>query len=266
MENICLNCNEIITANFCGNCGQKKYKRINRKYVIDEVQYTFLHTNKGFLYSVKKILKNPGKTAKDFIDGNRVNHYKPILLAFLLSGISAFLSYKVIHFEKVLKLFYEKYTPNSSILTDLMATMNSYNSIFMLLLVPFFALLSKTVFMKWGQNYYEHVVMNAFVLSYYNILNIIFVYPILYFIRDDIQLFAIFTTLVLFVGSFFMLIWFYKGFYSERSWKTIILRVIGIFGLIVVAYFIMLILIVIGLSIYAYIKGPEAVQYLLPKK
>ncbi len=266
MENICLNCNEMITANFCGNCGQKKYKRINRKYVVDEVQYTFLHTNKGFLYSVKNILKNPGKTAKDFIEGNRVNHYKPILLAFVLSGISAFISYKIIHFEKVLKAFYEEYTPNSPVLTDFMATLNSYNSIFMLLLVPFFALLSKTVFMKWGQNYYEHVVMNAFVLSYYNICNIIFVYPILFFIRDDIQLFAIFTSFILFAGSFFMLIWFYKGFYNERSLKTIILRVLGIFGLIVVAYFIALVIVGIGFSIYAYIKGPEAVQYLLPKK
>lgn len=57
---------------------------------MDEIQYTFLHTNKGLLYSIKHILKNPGNTAREFIDGNRVNHYKPILLTFLLGGIAGF--------------------------------------------------------------------------------------------------------------------------------------------------------------------------------
>lgn len=51
MENTCQNCNHDIIENFCANCGQKKYKRIDKKYLWDEVQYTFLHLNKGFLYS-----------------------------------------------------------------------------------------------------------------------------------------------------------------------------------------------------------------------
>ena len=96
MENICKNCNQVITENFCANCGQKKYKKIDKKYIWDELQYTVFHTNKGLLYSVKNILKNPGKTAKEFIDGNRVNHYKPILLVFVLSGIATFISFKVL--------------------------------------------------------------------------------------------------------------------------------------------------------------------------
>ena len=96
MEATCLNCNTEIAQNFCANCGQKKYKRIDRKYIWDEVQYSTVHMNKGFFYSLKNTLKNPGKTARTFIDGNRVNHYKPIALAFILSGISAFIAYKMV--------------------------------------------------------------------------------------------------------------------------------------------------------------------------
>ena len=96
MEDNCKNCGTLITGNFCSNCGQKKYKRIDKKYLIDEFQYTVLHTNKGFFYTVKNLFKNPGKTTREFIDGNRVNHYKPILLAFVLTGISTFLAFKVI--------------------------------------------------------------------------------------------------------------------------------------------------------------------------
>ena len=78
MENTCQNCNNLIVENFCSNCGQKKFKRIDKKYVFDEIQYTLLHTNKGLFYSIKKLLRNPGKTAREYIEGNRVNHYKPI--------------------------------------------------------------------------------------------------------------------------------------------------------------------------------------------
>ncbi|MBU6205916.1 MAG: DUF3667 domain-containing protein [Bacteroidetes bacterium] len=39
-----------------------------------------LHTNKGLFYSIKKTLRNPGKTAKAFINGSLVNHYKPITM------------------------------------------------------------------------------------------------------------------------------------------------------------------------------------------
>ena len=61
MEDNCKNCGTLITGNFCNNCGQKKYKRIDKKYLIDEFQYTILHTNKGFFYTVKNLFKNPGK-------------------------------------------------------------------------------------------------------------------------------------------------------------------------------------------------------------
>ena len=125
MELNCQNCNEIITGHFCSNCGQKKYKRIDRKYILDEIQYTFLHTNKGFLYSVKNIIKNPGKTAREFIDGNRVNHYKPILLAFVLSGISAFISFKIIGLQKIMSSFYAKENINSAFMNDYMTITSS---------------------------------------------------------------------------------------------------------------------------------------------
>jgi hypothetical protein len=67
MEDNCKNCGTLITANFCSNCGQKKYKRIDKKYLIDELQYTVLHTNKGFFYSVKKFLEILEKRQKNLL-------------------------------------------------------------------------------------------------------------------------------------------------------------------------------------------------------
>lgn len=264
MAESCQNCNGIIAESFCGNCGQKKYKRIDRKYIWDEIQYTILHTNKGFLYSVKSILKNPGKTAKEYIEGNRVNHYKPILLAFVLSGISAFISYKILNFKELMGAYYLQKSTNSEVVSEFMSFFSSYSSIIMLLLIPFFALTTKIAFRKWGNNYYEHVVINAYILSYHMLAYIILLYPIMFFFRHSVIIFGTITTCS-FLLSPPILIWFFKEYYKGKSLKSVILKVLGVFGLMILAYIIILIMIVMAGIVFAAFMGPEALQYLKPK-
>jgi len=265
MELNCQNCNEIITGYFCSNCGQKKYKRIDRKYVLDEIQYTFLHTNKGFLYSVKNIIKNPGKTARDFIDGNRVNHYKPILLAFVLSGISAFISFKIIGLDKIMSSIYSKENINSEFMNDYMTINTSYNSIIMLLLIPFFAFFTKLAFRKWGHNYYEHVVMNSYILCFYTLFNIFLVYPLMFVFKGNMEYFSYLINLSMLAVPF-ILVWFFKEFYSDKPLKSIIGRVGITVALMALGFVILMMIIMIGAFIFAAIKGPEALEYMKPKQ
>jgi hypothetical protein len=120
----------------------KKYKRIDRKYLIDELQYNVLHTNKGFFYSLKKILRNPRKTAKEFIEGSRVNHYKPILLTFLLSGISAFISFKFLDTTRIMKEYYTSLKMPETTSNNLMTFLSSYNSLIMLISIPVISIIT----------------------------------------------------------------------------------------------------------------------------
>lgn len=242
----------------------KKFKRIDRKYVLDEVQYSLIHTNKGFLYSAKKILRNPGKTAHEFIYGNRVNHYKPLLLVFLLSGISTFISFKVIGLNKIMTDYYTAQHMNSKLLNDVQAFISSYTSIIMLLLVPIVSIFTKLALRKWGQNYYEHIIMNAYVLSFNIFLTIIFLYPIMFLLRTNVNAYVIFTSLTTLTLPL-ILIWFYRGFYPEKSLKAIVLKVLLIIGLMILAYLAAIIIaVVIGL-IAAIIIGPDAAKYVKPQ-
>lgn len=261
MEYNCQNCDQIITANFCSQCGQKKYKRIDKKYIWDEVQYTVLHTNKGFLYSVKNILKNPGKTAREFVNGNRVNHYKPISLAFVLSGISAFISFKVIGLDTIMKKYYATQKINTAIMNDFMAFAASYNTIIMLLLLPLFAIFAYIVFRKWGNNYYEHIVMNSFGLSFYTLVSIIILYPILYLVRANESMVTTISSATILTLPIIM-VWFYKGFYEEKTVKSIILRVLFLLLLLVMVYFA---IIIAGTILYIIIKGPEVLKNFQPR-
>lgn len=265
MAENCKNCNEIIISNFCANCGQKKYKRIDRKYVFDEIEYTFLHVNRGLLYSAKNILKNPGKTAREYIDGNRVNHYKPILLAFVLSGISTFLSFKVIGLKEIMSEALSKQAVNAQFMNNYMAFISNYSSIISVAMIPFFALTTKIAFRRWGHNYYEHVVMNAYFLSFYTLLNIIFLYPVLFCFRHSEASIVMTIAQCFMLLIPFLLVWFFKGFYNDKPLKSVILKVLAIVGLILLAYIIAIFIAVIIGIVYAIMNGPEALKQFKPK-
>lgn len=256
MENNCLNCGQEISQNYCSNCGQKKYRRIDRKYIIEEAQYSLLHTNKGFLYSVKNILKNPGKTAREFIDGNRVNHYKPILLTFLLSGISAFISLKLIGLYDIMEnMSFNGQKMNSPEMHEFMSFITSYNSFIAVLMIPIFALFSKLVFYKWGHNYYEHIVINAFFQSYYTLIYIFVLYPLMFLVKDDnswLMLLVLASSLII----PFIMVWFYKGFYSKRRIGTIALRIGLMFFILGILYVGLIFL----FAIISILSNPEAFQ------
>lgn len=263
MENNCKNCGTLITDNFCGNCGQKKYKRIDKKYLIDELQYSLLHTNKGFFYSIKNIIKNPGKTAKDFIDGNRVNHYKPILLAFVLSGISAFISIKIVNLSDVMELYYSKQEINITVMHKIMSFVNNYNSFIMLFSLPFISILTFFTFKNWKNNYYEHIIMNAYIQCCYTIFCIIILYPILYLLKEISSDIFITIVMISMLSIPVIMVWFYKEFYKEKKFSDILVRILIFIAIIAVLY---VATIVIGIIIYTMINGLESLKELAPKK
>ena len=258
MESNCSNCNAVIDGNFCSSCGQKKYNRIDKKYIWDEIQYTLLHANKGLLYSVKSIIKNPGKTAREFVEGKRIKHYKPILLVFLLSGISAFISFKLVGFKELIQEVYSQKGMYSDFMGEALSFFASYSSFTMLCLIPVFAIFSRIAFRKWGHNYYEHVVMNAYIISFYALIEIIVLYPLMYFAKNNIGIIEILHFLS-FIVIPISLVWFYKGFYKGRKLKSVILKVLLFMLLVFVAY---ILSVCIYVFLYMGIYGEEAIQRL----
>lgn len=258
MTEICKNCTQEIVLNFCGNCGQKKAKRIDRNYIKDELQYTVLHMNKGFLYSIKKILKAPGRTAREFLEGNRVNHYKPILLVFVVAGISAFLTNTLIHPELIM----EKYFDSHNVKTGF--NMKSYNSfvykyqaILMLASVPFMAFFTWLAFKKWGYNYCENVVITAYSLIYLQVLSILIVVPVQYLLKDNPDMFMLVPSGITFLLMICCFIWFYIDFYNNKSAGDVILRLFLLMAILIVLYILLIILGILGIIVYSLVTGVD---------
>lgn len=176
-QQLCKNCQHTFENNFCSNCGQKTTTtRLNWHFVKDELQYTFLHFNKGLLFTAKELFKRPGETIRDYIDGKRVQHYKPILLVFVLAGLTAFLS----HYIDIEKIIPTSSSNSALSVPKYLDRMISHYAFIELGLIPIISLCSYFAFKKWGYNYIENIVINCFA-SAQRLLFGIAIFPIEYF-------------------------------------------------------------------------------------
>ena len=78
---------------FCGFCGQPvPTHRIDWQFLSHEVQHGLLHVDKGILFTVKHLLTRPGAFIREYIDGNRAGHFKPVLLVMILGAVLAIIT------------------------------------------------------------------------------------------------------------------------------------------------------------------------------
>lgn len=153
----CRQCGEIGAGNFCSNCGQSlAIKRITIESIFEEVIHFFTHLDRGFPYTLKKLVTIPGKMQKDYIDGVRKKYQKPFSMVFLCGTITAFALFllhkpsgELSHFAEVKTYF-----------------IRHYYVIVQLVLLPFYALVSWLIFKSNNINYAESLVLIAYTLSF----------------------------------------------------------------------------------------------------
>ena len=87
---ICKNCGNSFEGNYCNQCGQSaKTKRINHEFLWEDIEHGLFHYDKGIGYSLKKLFEKPGIVIFDYIEGKRVNHFRPISMVIIMATIYA---------------------------------------------------------------------------------------------------------------------------------------------------------------------------------
>lgn len=177
----CKNCGHTVEDKFCGKCGQSSdLSRINFTSFIHEVSQSLFQINKGFFYTLKELTLKPGNTLKEYLDGKRKNHFKPITYLITLSTVYFFIT---------------KMTDQNTLTGDLVAgwmngasELNSnveipkiaswfltHYAYTTLLLLPIFSLASYIAFFKFNKTYLEHVVLNSYITGHQAIFYSLFV-------------------------------------------------------------------------------------------
>ncbi|CAA7390366.1 hypothetical protein CHRY9393_02670 [Chryseobacterium fistulae] len=200
-------------GNYCNHCGQSaNTKRINAEFLWEDIQHGIFHYDKGIGYSLKKLFENPGSVIREYINGKRANHFRPISMVIILATVYA-LIYHIFELNHRSSLD----EPSEQMLEKIFA----HYYYFVVATIPVFALMTFTLFRKVGYNFYEVIILEAFKSSQRLSIHIISL-PILYFFKEKAS-FTIITNL-LFIVDLVLILWTNRQFFNKIKMFEVIFR------------------------------------------
>lgn len=209
MEIICKNCQHVFQGNYCNNCGQTaETHKINVHFLWHDIQHGLLHFDVGIPYSIKQLFTRPGHSIREFIEGRRVKHFKPLSLVVILATLYGLL-YHYFH----INIFAETRTTGFDYdkFNEWMATHFSWTTI---MTIPIYTIGTSIAFRKQGYNYVEYFVLNTFKASQ-RICAQILMFPILMYSNSASHL-QMYSNLTYVVGMI-LIFWTNIQFFNKIS-------------------------------------------------
>ncbi len=91
----CRNCGLILQGQYCHDCGQKHFDgRLNTTAMVTQLFEALTESNSTIWQTLRKLIRNPGKVALQYIDGGRAQYLNPI--RFLLVCFTIYFALMVI--------------------------------------------------------------------------------------------------------------------------------------------------------------------------
>lgn len=247
MTKYCQNCNSELNGNFCSQCGQSsKTHRINFHFLWHDMQHGLLHIDKGIAYTIKELFTRPGHSIRDFLDGKRVQHFKPTSLVLLLAGIYGLLSHyfniNLLTNNIEIKGSGEDFIKAKASLDQMSEWMAQHYSILALIQIPIFSIGTFLCFKKFKYNFVEHLVINTFI-SGQKLLIHIASFPF-YYLFNKTDLFKPTARITDFIG-YGIALWTIFQLFNElptfqRIWRTVLSLFISLLIIFIILTFVSL--------------------------
>jgi hypothetical protein len=248
MTTNCKNCETAFEGNFCNNCGQSANTHdINWHYAWHDIQHGIFHVDKGLLYTMGQLYSRPGAAIREFIEGKRVKHFKPIGMIFLLGTF-----YGIFYHYLGIDLFKMGAKGNDPELVKLFKHLNewvgSHYAIISLASVPLFSVGSYLVFRKSRYNMIEHIVLNSFIAAQKFVVQFALL-SLIYFFQDSPKM-AVITTLGV-LADFGLTLWVYSSFFTGYRKFSRFLRAILVY---IIFFALEIIIMILGVIIWLLIR------------
>ena len=229
----CKNCGNKFEGNFCNQCGQKaRTGKINFKYVLNEIGASVLQVDRGIIFTIKELFTRPGHSIRAYLEGKRVKHYRAISFLLVTSTIYALVAYWLGE-QTILSDYVDGMVSGmtddgkdqileNSYFILLLKWLVAHPSYFALVLFPVFSFASYLAFIKFGYNYFEHLILNAYLTGLQAIIYTFFI-PITKIFGDTYLVGS--TQLFLATMATF---WMYSQFFKDKSiWVKILLTILS---------------------------------------
>ena len=213
---ICKNCNQQFAGNFCNHCGQAaNTHKLSLDYIWHDLQHGLFHFDNGIFYTIKQLLIRPGKTIREFINGKRVRHFKPLSLVVVLATFYGLL------YHYFIGNLYDIKPKNSqkdviSIYENVSRWITDHFAYTSFIFIIGATISTHFIFKKEGYNWAEHFVLNTFLVGLTLVSSLILL-PVLLILKlnggEGLQGYAIFSQYLIFVLMF----WCYAQFFSRLS-------------------------------------------------
>lgn len=159
--NNCKNCNAEATQNYCPNCGQPvSIKRIDWHYIVHEIEHV-LHFERGIIYTIQKLLTDPGQAIRQYISENRSRLVKPLIFI-VVTSLMYSLATHFFHIEDGYVVYGGDDTTTTGAIFKWVQEHYGYANIIMGVFITFWI---RIFFRKYQYNFFEILILLCFVMG-----------------------------------------------------------------------------------------------------
>ncbi|HVM89910.1 MAG TPA: DUF3667 domain-containing protein [Puia sp.] len=213
----CKNCNNQFDGKFCNHCGQAAdTHRLNMHHIWHDLQHGLFHFDNGIFYTVKQLLKRPGHTIREFINGKRVGHFKPLSFVVILATV-----YGLLYHYFIGNIFNVKPTQTGdgllSAYEKVIHWTTNHFAYATLLLTITTTIASYLVFWRQGYHFAEHFVLNAYYRGLVLVIVLLFL-PVFYLLYKEGKEWLTIYAAILQIIDFVLMYWCYTQFFNKLTW------------------------------------------------
>ena len=220
MDITCKNCGQTYTGHYCNNCGQPAAThQLNFHFLWHEIQHGLFHFDHGFSYSAKQLFTRPGHSIRDFIEGKRVKHFKPVSLVLLLATAYGFLYH---YFDISFITIKTEPSSETSIVDSVKFNewVGSHYAWVVLLTIPLYTIGTSIAFKKQTYNLVEYFILNTFKASQRLIISIA-LFPLLYYYNGTNTMRTL--SFIIYLIDVVLIYWTNAQFFNKLSLKRTLL-------------------------------------------
>ena len=250
MEQTCVACGTAATAKFCPDCGERmKPRRISFGELFADYWDDVVSLDVAFLRTLKNLVKRPGQFAREYVEGNRKNFYRPVPFFLLAVALHYLATVVFMDLEDIIRTQSISDMPmydeeQMKAFAEIQGLQEKWGKTMQAAQLPIFALFSWLLFRKRSKtNYWENGVLFMYTLGFLLLVNVLV--SLSYHVFPTVVMSAI--SFIVFLGILAYHSWSISSFHGEVT--------AGLFfrGLLVTALSIVLYTSTIGIGTILYL-------------